>query len=104
MAPFSQSHTLSLWPRKDGPICPFGLLPSFFVMSVHFEANPCNEANCGLFYPCFALVLQAFGCLGSWNPNSSFVLFNLQDGPFYTPKPLRFKVNMSKRVAKNTTK
>ena len=42
--------------------------------------------------------------LGSWNPNSPFVLFGRQNGPFCTPKTLRFKGKISNFDAHNFIK
>ena len=48
-----------MWPRETGTICPFGVFPPVLdSFLVQFEANPCDEANCGLVT--FSLVLQTF--------------------------------------------
>ena len=45
-----------------------------------------------LIFPCF-IGISAFS--GPWSPDSPFVLFNPQDGPFYARKTQHFKWKMS---------
>ena len=54
--------------------------------------------SCRLF-PCFVCLLAVLG-LGP--PNSPFVLFDSQNGPFYTPKTLRLKSKISNADVKAT--
>ena len=66
----------------------------------HKEGGGCGRAKMApfvlfAFFPCFigsccvfSLFCRHFGCLGSWNPNSPFVLFHPQSGPCLTPKTL----------------
>ena len=50
-------------------------LPSSIVILVPFKADLCDEANCDLVgFPLFCRHLGFF--LGSWSPNSRFVLFD----------------------------
>ena len=58
---------------------------------IQFQANPCDEDNCGLvgqvvaLFPCFAGILRCFGLL---EQNSPFVLFDSQKTLLYTSKTL----------------
>ena len=72
-----------MWPSEDGSICPFSVTKqfySFIVMFVLFEANLCDEADCGVvWFPYFVRISAVWG---SWNSNSPFVLFDPREWPF----------------------
>ena len=44
-----------------------------------------------LFLSRFALFYRHFSCFGSWNPDFTICLFDIQSDPLYTPTTLRFQ-------------
>ena len=52
----------------------------------------------------FPLFCRHFGCCGALEPEPAFVLFDPQNGPLYTPKPLRLKGKLSNFDAKSALK
>ena len=66
---------------------------------IQFEANPCDEADCGL----VGFSLVGISAIYGSCPNSPFVLFDPHHGPFYAPKTSHFEGKMSK-FAKNEKK
>ena len=50
----------------------------------------CDEPNCGLVG--FPLFCWHLGCFGVWEPKFTiYLIFDPQNGHFYTPETLRFK-------------
>ena len=92
-------------PRGRVKMEPFVLLaffPCFVVIFGQFEPIPVTRPSVILLdFPCFIGISAVFGL---WKPNSPFVLVDPQNGPFYTPKTLRFKGEMPKSDATTTLK
>ena len=70
----------STWPRENRTICLLAFTVNLRPISV---VRPISVL---LHFPCFVGVSAVLG-LGT--PNSPFVFFEPQNGPFYTPKQLR---------------
>ena len=83
---------------------PFVLLTFFPLFTSHFwskfEANPCDEANCGLdVFPLFCRHFRLFCTLGAQSP---FVLFNPPKGPLRTPNPVLLFLGLFKNTRKTS--